>query len=64
MSEKKLDLENYILDTDYKPEQMEYDEQIDGNFFPNREEHLKKKEDIRKKYQNTKKTMTQKKVRR
>jgi|GEM_PF-5404062 len=64
MSEKKLDFDNYVLDKNYKSEKMEYDEEVDGNFFPDREEHLKKKEAIRQEYQKIKNAMSQKRVRR
>jgi len=64
MSEKKLDFSNYILDKNYKPEKMEYDEEVDGNFFPDREVYLKKKDIVREEYQKIKKAMSQKRVRR
>jgi len=64
MSEKNIDLVNYVLDKSYKPEQMEYDEEIDGNLFPDRDEHLKKKEEIRDKYKNIKDSIAKKRVRR
>lgn len=59
-----IDVKSYVLNKDYKPEQMEYNEEIDGNLFPNRYEHLKKKEELREKYKNIKNSISRNKVRR
>ena len=64
MSEKKVDVKTYVLDADYKAEKIEYDEEIDGNLFPDRDEHLKKKDDIREKYKDIKNSIVKNRVRR
>ena len=64
LSEKKIDVNSYVLDDSYKPEQVEYDEEIDGNFFPDRDDHLKKKENARDKYKDIKNSMATTRVRR
>jgi len=40
--------EDYVL-TDYAQDVVEYDEEIDGAMFPDRDEHLKKKEEAKEK---------------
>jgi hypothetical protein len=64
MSNKQFDIENYVLYESYQPEQIEYDEEIDGHFFPDRDEHLKKKEKIREEYKKIKDAIAKKRVRR
>lgn len=64
MSEKKLNLKDYKLDETYKAEEVEFNEEIDGNFFPDRDEHLKKKDEARNQYKKIKDSMATNRVRR
>ena len=60
----KLDIQNYVLDKDYKLELVEYNEEVDGEAFPDRNQHLKKKEEIREQYKNIKNQIAKNRVRR
>jgi len=64
MSEKKLNIKDYVLDSNYITEKMEYDEEIDGNLFPDRDEHLKQKDNVREKYKDLKDSIAKSRVRR
>lgn len=60
----KLSVDNYVLDDSYQLEQVEYNEEVDGEVFPDRDEHLKKKDEVRSKYRGLKDSMNKKRVRR
>ena len=64
MDKKYLNIKDYVLDTNYEAEKMEYDEEVDGNLFPDRNEHLKQKENLRDKYKNIKNSIAKSRVRR
>jgi hypothetical protein len=61
---KKLDINSYVLNDNYKLEEVEYDEEVDGEIFPDREDHLKKKDEARDKYKDLKDTIAKSRVRR
>ncbi len=64
MSDKKLDIKDYVFDESYQLEQVEYDEEVDGDSFPDRDEHLKKKDELRDQYKNIKDQIARSRVRR
>jgi len=63
MAEKSLDVNNYVLDDNYESEVVVYDEEIDGDAFPDRDDHLKKKEEEQKRVKALKDKIAKNRVR-
>jgi hypothetical protein len=59
-----INIKDYKIDESYQPEVVVYDEEVDGDMFPDRDDHLKKKESEQKKYKDLKDQIAKKRVRR
>lgn len=64
LSNENDEVLNYVLDKNINLPQMEYSAEIDGDYFPDRDQHLKNKEQILEEYQLIKKLKGMNRVRR
>jgi len=64
LSNENDEVLNYVLDKNINLPQMEYSAEIDGDYFPGRDQHLKNKEQILEEYQLIKKLKGMNRVRR
>ncbi len=64
LSNENDEVLNYVLDKNINLPQMEYSAELDGESFPDRDQHLKNKEQILEEYQLIKKLKGMNRVRR
>jgi len=64
VDKKYLNIKDYVLDTNYEAEKMEYDEEVDGNLFPSQIITTIVNNAGRDKYKNIKNSIAKSRVRR